>query len=287
MNDIKTLHESITQIDIKGIADLAHVELVDEIAYFPYTDPNNYSKIGFPKKVAHDYSKDYLTFEITNGGTILYRYNRASKIIEYSKNGGEWLSLSPSTSGTQILVNTGDKLRFKFSGGSFGDSEEGIANSFETSVSDPVRFTVSGNLMSLVDGDNFLTSSKQMAFCNFFQLFDQCYGLTDISNLIFPDHVSGECYKQMFRNCGNLVTGPTLPAKQLVTECYSNMFSSCQKLNYIKCLATDISAVGCTTNWLSNVASTGTFVGDPSTAWQRGANGIPEGWTTNTNDGLR
>ncbi len=89
MNDIKTLHESITQIDIKGIADLAHVELVDEIAYFPYTDPNNYSKIGFPKKVAHDYSKDYLTFEITNGGTILYRYNRASKIIEYSKNGGE------------------------------------------------------------------------------------------------------------------------------------------------------------------------------------------------------
>jgi hypothetical protein len=58
------------------------------------------------------------------------------------------------------------------------------------------------------------------------------------------------------------------------------MFLNCTKLNYIKCLATDISAY-CTTNyWISGVSSTGTFVKHPDmTSWSIGDSGIPEGWT--------
>ena len=59
------------------------------------------------------------------------------------------------------------------------------------------------------------------------------------------------------------------------------MFKDCTNLNYIKCLATDISATGCTTDWVSGVAATGTFVKDPSmSSWTvDSVSGIPTGWT--------
>jgi len=58
------------------------------------------------------------------------------------------------------------------------------------------------------------------------------------------------------------------------------MFRGCTALNYIKCLATDISAVGCITSWLQDVSSTGTFVKNPNmTSWTTGLDGIPYNWT--------
>jgi hypothetical protein len=58
------------------------------------------------------------------------------------------------------------------------------------------------------------------------------------------------------------------------------MFKGCIKLNYIKMLATDISASGCLTNWVSSVASNGTFVKNAAmTSLPSGAKGIPNGWT--------
>ena len=57
------------------------------------------------------------------------------------------------------------------------------------------------------------------------------------------------------------------------------MFQACGNLNYIKCLATNISASNCTTSWVSSVASTGTFVKAANmTGWTTGVNGIPSGW---------
>ena len=58
------------------------------------------------------------------------------------------------------------------------------------------------------------------------------------------------------------------------------MFNGCTSLNYIKCLATDISTFNCTSNWVNGVASTGTFVKASSmTSWTTGVKGIPSGWT--------
>ena len=87
------------------------------------------------------------------------------------------------------------------------------------------------------------------------------------------------CYREMFRDCTSLTTAPELPATTLVNYCYYSMFSDCSLLDYIKCLATDISATNCTNNWLKNVSSTGTFVKDPNMAsWTTGIHGIPTGW---------
>jgi hypothetical protein len=58
------------------------------------------------------------------------------------------------------------------------------------------------------------------------------------------------------------------------------MFSGCSNLNYVKCLATDISANNCTKNWVSGVAASGTFVKDINmSGWTTGNNGIPSDWT--------
>ena len=58
------------------------------------------------------------------------------------------------------------------------------------------------------------------------------------------------------------------------------MFSDCTNLNYIKCLATNISAPSCTYFWVENVYNDGTFVKNPSmTSWDFGDSGIPSSWT--------
>lgn len=58
------------------------------------------------------------------------------------------------------------------------------------------------------------------------------------------------------------------------------MFSGCTLLNYIKCLATDISASQCLYYWVYGVAASGTFIKNPAmTTLPTGENGIPSGWT--------
>ena len=85
------------------------------------------------------------------------------------------------------------------------------------------------------------------------------------------------CYRWMFYYCENLVTAPELPAETIPYRAYEGMFNSCTKLQYIKCLATQLRECS---GWLSNVSSTGTFVKNPSmTTWTTGTSGIPEGWT--------
>ena len=89
------------------------------------------------------------------------------------------------------------------------------------------------------------------------------------------------CYTNMFVYCTNLATTPELPATTLAPYCYNQMFYGCTNLNSVTCLATDISADYCTSNWLSGVATTGTFNKAASADWsvKTGANGIPSGWT--------
>ena len=99
--------------------------------------------------------------------------------------------------------------------------------------------------------------------------------------------LANNCYQNMFYGCTSLVQAPTLPATTLTSNCYNSMFRSCSNLNYIECLATDISANACTTYWLNGVASSGTFVKATSmSSWTTGGSGIPDGWTVEDYDVL-
>ena len=86
------------------------------------------------------------------------------------------------------------------------------------------------------------------------------------------------CYKSMFEGCTSLTTAPELPSEILTEHCYIHMFYN-SGVNYIKCLATDISATDCTYAWVYEVNDSGTFIKDPNTTWPTGISGIPSSWT--------
>ena len=107
------------------------------------------------------------------------------------------------------------------------------------------------------------------------------------------------CYTMMFLGCSSLEKAPDLIAAKLAPGCYEHMFWNCTSLNYVKCLATDLGDETCTDGWLTNVATTGTFVQAPGADWSgKGTtegtdfddpslpvtfvHGIPATWTTET-----
>ena len=113
----------------------------------------------------------------------------------------------------------------------------------------------------------------------YYAMFYGCTGLTQAPELPATT-LADSCYKQMFEGCTNLSQAPELPATTLADYCYQWMFDGCTKLNYVKCLATDISAELCTDDWLSNVASVGTFECDNKKYFTLdSSSGIPKGWT--------
>ena len=136
---------------------------------------------------------------------------------------------------------------------------------------------------SMFEGCTSLTTAPELPattlaeYC-YLGMFNGCTKLKTAPELPATKLADG-CYYDMFRGCTSLTTAPVLPATTLTLSCYSHMFYGCKNLNYIKCLATDKSAIECTNSWVSSVASSGTFVKNSAASWTTGDDGIPTGWT--------
>lgn len=230
------------------------------------------------------FTKEYLTFEILSNGSITWRIKnedpdseRYRKTIYYRKNGGGWVSITSDfyTIAPTISVVEGDIIEFKGDNADYGGYEQ-VYSYFSTNVS----FNIRGNIMSLINSTNFKDLRTLNSEYTFRGLFSTCVNLKDASNLLLPaTTLSKGCYEGMFSNCYVLTAAPELPATSLTQNCYAYMFATCLNLNYIKCLATDISTPYCTLSWTSNVSPTGIFVKAASmNDWETGASGIPEGW---------
>jgi len=251
----------------------------------------------------HDYSLDYLTFRVKSGGTISWNSvgTQQVKAIQYSLNNGSWTYLVPSSVGSSvsITVSEDDVVRIKGSNASYGTTNEDYMGfSGGTAV-----FDVEGNIMSLVYGDNFVGNTALTGTFNFCSLFKQA-NVISAENLVLPaTTLTPYCYRALFANSETVAIAPALPATTLaegcyrymfqynairtapellapvlVYDCYEGMFNNCHNLNYIKCLATDISASAATANWVTGVASSGTFIKNASTEWVLGISGIPTRW---------
>jgi len=120
--------------------------------------------------------------------------------------------------------------------------------------------------------------AETMAFACYKWMFEYCPNLTNAPELPATT-LAKNCYTGMFKDCPSMATPPELPATTLAEGCYQQLFQNSPNINNIKCLATDISATNCTTNWTNGVAATGTFVKASGITYPTGANGIPEGWT--------
>lgn len=252
------------------------------------------------RDTTESYSNQYLTFEALEYGEFSFTKNGTGGDIQYSRdNGATW---TPLASGGTVKVYEGDKILWK-SALKPGDFAFGIG-----SFSSHSDFSVYGNVMSLLYGDDFNGKTDLMYDSVFYGLFRDCAELWHASNLVLPAlNLTYACYRYMFSGCASLVSTPELPALYLAQSCYYGMFSNCNqnlratpelpataltdscyyemfdgcsKLNHITMLATDISANSCLANWVDGVSSTGTFVKNPNMdSLEAGVSGIPEGWT--------
>ena len=137
---------------------------------------------------------------------------------------------------------------------------------------------------SMFNGCTSLTAAPELpatilAKLCYYQMFSGCINLTAAPELP-ATALAISCYREMFHGCTNLTAAPELPATTLVNYCYQGMFYGCTNLSSITMLATNIPASGgCLSNWVSGVASTGTFTKASAATLETGASGIPEGWT--------
>ena len=222
--------------------------------------------------VSFDYN-NYLTIEaLEDGVSILFTQN-----IKYGINGIGWETLKV---GEYITINYGQTISFK--GNLMPSNDAGIGT-----------FTISGgcnlkgNCLSLLFGDTAANNLDLTGMdYGFSSLFYGCDTIKNITSDFLPaTTLANGCYSYMFNGCTSLTTAPELPATTLVSNCYERMLEHCSKLNYIKMLATDITAVNCLLFWVCGVASTGTFVKSKDATWDVvGNSGVPSGWTVITDD---
>lgn len=133
----------------------------------------------------------------------------------------------------------------------------------------------------LESGPKILPATTLASYC-YQNMFYQCDRLTTAPELPATT-LARNCYWGMFASCIKLTTAPELPATTLTNSCYGYMFQGCTKLNYIKAMFTTTPSTNYTYNWVSGVASTGTFVKNSAATWTTtGVNGVPDGWTVET-----
>ncbi|MBP3775890.1 MAG: leucine-rich repeat protein [Prevotella sp.] len=90
-----------------------------------------------------------------------------------------------------------------------------------------------GNIMSLVDEENFATATELTDDNTFQELFKGCTNLYShpTNKLVLPATTLTEnCYRYMFVRCENLTVAPELPATTLADDCYDSMFDGCTSL---------------------------------------------------------
>lgn len=132
---------------------------------------------------------------------------------------------------------------------------------------------------SLISAPELPATDLRLASHCYMSMFSGCTSLQSAPKLPATT-LADYCYTFMFTGCTSLQTAPELPATKLTQWCYLMMFKGCTSLNRVVCKAQDISAQYCTEEWLSGVASSGTFVKSKGmTSWTRGEDGIPYGWT--------
>ena len=236
-------------------------------------------------------SKDYVVyFQGTRadcdcvGATQLFTANQVCYI------GGKITSLLADP--TQFAANA---FRSAFSNGTCVDAVTTPAevNWVDIDSADPLilpSFTSAECYREMFRNCSSLTSLPDLpattvaARC-YWNMFRLCTGLTAACDVLPATTLAEDCYREMFRQCSNLKSAPILPAPTLVVRSYRQMFAACTSLLSVTCLATNISAEGCTYQWMSGTKNSNTcyFYKDStmvvgSGGWPRNDGGILSNW---------
>ena len=241
-----------------------------------------------------------LTLVAQADGKITVTFNNGiilANDIHYTVNGGAEQTIVKDTKGAyDIELKKGDVVQLYSLNPSLGGSTVAGARGGTRAVDDGAKYInirpsmkteIFGNVMSLLKGKDNLESATTIEANNaFYGLFAGAEKLVNNTErlLVLPATTLTEgCYDNMFSGCKGIEKAPELPAPKLEKGCYQEMFFDCSKLNSVKCLATDISAEGCTKNWLTNAGTeaTGEKVLETAVPMTSGSDdGVPDGWTS-------
>ena len=181
-----------------------------------------------------------LTMEALTAGNIEVNISgNFSTGMKYSVNGGAKTLINTTTT---IDVAAGDKVQFYGN----GTSTQAYGDEPQVKLRGTAQTKVYGNIMSLLDEDNFATATTLSGDNVFYGLFKNNPNLTDASGLLLPaTTLTNNCYRQMFSNCSTLVAAPELPATTLAYNCYRQMFYGCSSLTAAPALPATTLAEAC------------------------------------------
>jgi hypothetical protein len=183
---------------------------------------------------------DYLCFTALEAGQFTLTIPAAVtatylSYVEWSKDGRTWNHTDNTSEAVTIDVQvaSGEKVYWRGEGIKYGTYAQPstTANSVFSSTA---KFDASGNIMSLLFGENFvgvtaLSSSSTYAFAG---LFANNRKLKSIEELSMPaTTLANVCYASTFNGCSSL-TGMMreLPATDLAQSCYYMMFRICSSI---------------------------------------------------------
>ncbi len=167
-----------------------------------------------------------LTFEAIAEGTLVVSNPKTG--MQYSVNEGPKTTMDGTT---EINVTAGDKVQFYGNGTSITKYGSNYGYDNTTIRGKSGAYNVYGNIMSLVDEENFATATTLTSYNAFNSLFRENKNLTDASGLLLPaTTLATYCYSNMFYGCTALTAAPALPATTLVSGCYQSMFANCTSL---------------------------------------------------------
>ena len=163
----------------------------------------------------------YLTFTSEGHTTIsLNNYEGNAPVLYYSTDKEKWTRWDYSA----LTFSSTSPLYL------FGDNPDGLGKGYymtSTFVDAGDLYSVSGDIMSLLDGENAMSAIP--AGAQFIGLFDGCTRLVSPPELPATS-LTEDCYARMFQNCSNLKTAPELPATVMKEHCYGQMFLGCSNL---------------------------------------------------------
>ena len=161
----------------------------------------------------------YFTFVVRDSQA---KFKLSGNTTSYSLDSGNtWTNLSTDT--WSPVVASGSTIMWKATNPTI-TTDRGIGR---FSSSGTGTFDVEGNIMSLLYGDNYEGQTALQGDNQFRELFDSNTKLINASGVTLPaTAMTANCYRSMFGNCTNLVSGPTeFPATTLADGCYRFMFA--------------------------------------------------------------
>jgi len=198
-----------------------------------------------------------LTFEATEDGTTITFINKASGPVTYKVNDGDSeVTIAKGSTANILVTNAGDYITFYGNNSKYYNSDTD-----KSSISCDKDCYIYGNVMSLVDAENYDKATTLTAENTFRELFKDN---TKIKNKaseplkLGATTLTANCYKAMFDGCTGLTSTPALPAATLKDSCYQGMFKGCTGLTTLQKLSATTLANNCYDSMFSGCTSLAT-----------------------------